>query len=111
MAAHQTEWSSWTAGRIAFVFLALAIVLRAIGLMAVTAFGSDGANGGVALLAIAMFLLVFSVLVFVPRLARRGPASFSFYSRRSLDEAVKAVREAIDAARRTPRRDMREAPS
>ena len=106
MAAHQTEWSYSNDGRIAFVFLALAIVLLAIGLMAVTAFGSDAANGGVALLAIAMFLLVFSVLVFVPRLARRGAASFSFYSRRSLDEAVKAVREAIEASGRTPRVDI-----
>src|SRR3989442_1333329 len=72
----------------------------------VPAYGSDAANGGVALLAVAMFLLVFSVLVFVPRLARRGPASFSFYSRRSLDEAVKAVREAIEASGRTPRVDI-----
>src|SRR5206468_11704193 len=106
MAAHQTEWSYSNDGRIAFVFLALAIVLLAIGLMAVTAFGSDAANGGVALLAIAMFLLVFSVLVFVPRLARRGPARFSFSSRRSLDDAVKAVLVAIVASGRTPRADI-----
>src|SRR5881409_3754449 len=103
MAEPSTEWAYSNDGRIAFVFLGLAIVLLSIGLLAVTALGSDAANGGVALLAIAMFLLVFSVLVFVPRLARRGPASFSFYSRRSLDEAVKAVREAIEASGRTPR--------
>ena len=91
MAVREAEWTYSNDGRIAFVFLAFAIVLLALGLLAVTAFGSDAANGGVALLAIAMFLLVFSVLVFVPRLARRGAASFSFYSRRTLDEAVKAV--------------------
>ena len=106
MATRETEWAYSNDGRIAFVFLALAIVLLAIGLLAVTAYGSDAANGGVALLAVAMFLLVFSVLVFVPRLARRGPASFSFHSRRSLDEAVKAVREAIEASGRTPRVDI-----
>src|SRR2546427_770628 len=106
MAERTTGWEYSNDGRIAFAFLALAIILLAIGLLAVTAFGSDAANGGVALLAIAMFLLVFSVLVFVPRLARRGPASFSFYSRRSLDEAVKAVREAIEASGRTPRVDI-----
>src|SRR6266571_1767435 len=72
MAERSTEWAYSNDGRIAFVFLGLAIVLLAIGLLAVTAFGSDAANGGVALLAIAMFLLVFSVLVFVPRIARRG---------------------------------------
>ncbi len=106
MAARQTEWAYTNDGRIAFVFLALAIVLLAIGLLAVTAFGSDAVNGGVALLAVSMFLVVFSVLVFVPRLARRGPASFSFYSRRSVDEAVKVVREAIEASGRTPRVDI-----
>lgn len=106
MAARETEWAYSNDGRIAFVFLALAIVLLAIGLLAVTAFGSDAASGGVALLAIATFLLVFSVLVFLPRLARRGAASYSVYSRRSLDEAVKAVREAIEASGRTPRVDI-----
>ncbi|HVG36243.1 MAG TPA: hypothetical protein VNA10_00785, partial [Thermoplasmata archaeon] len=66
----------------------------------------DAANGGVALLAIAVFLLVFAVLVFLPRLARRGAASFSVYSRRSVDEAVKAVREAIEASGKTARVDV-----
>ncbi len=106
MAARETEWAYSNDGRIAFVFLGLAMVLLAIGVLAVTVFGSDAANGSVALLAIAMFLLIFSVLVFVPRLARRGPASFSFLSRRSIDEAVKAVREAIEASGRTPRVDI-----
>src|SRR5436309_13636111 len=98
MAEPSTEWAYSNDGRIAFVFLGLAIVLLSIGLLALTAFGSDAANGGVALLAIAMFLLVFSVLVFVRRLARGGPSSFSFSSRRPLAEAAKAVRAAVDAS-------------
>src|SRR6266571_6200134 len=102
MAVREAEWTYSNDGRIAFVFLAFAIVLLALGLLAVTAFGSDAANGGVALLAIAMFLLVFAILVFLPRLARRGAASFSVYSRRSVDEAVKAVREAIEVSGRRP---------
>ena len=93
MAVREAEWTYSNDGRIAFVFLAFAIVLLALGLLAVTAFGSDAANGGVALLATAMFLLVFAILVFLPRLARRGAASFSVYSRRSVDEAVKALSE------------------
>src|SRR6266705_846308 len=106
MAVRETEWTYSNDGRIASTFLALAIVLLAIGVLAVTVVGSDAANGGVALLAIATFLLVFSVLVFLPRLARRGAASFSVYSRRSVDEAVKAVREAFEASGRTPRVDV-----
>src|SRR2546429_9729046 len=106
MATRETEWAYSNDGRIAFVFLALAIVLLAIGLLAVTAFGSDAANGGVALLAPAMFLLVFAILVFLPRLARRGAASFSVYSRRSADEAVKAVREPLEAPGKKARVDV-----
>src|SRR2546425_2938274 len=82
MAVREAEWTYSNDGRIAFVFLAFAIVLLALGLLAVTAFGSDAANAGAALLAIAIFLLVFALLVFLPRLARRGAASFSVYSRR-----------------------------
>src|SRR2546427_8745562 len=106
MAVGEGEWTYSTDGRIAFVFRAFGIVLRALGLLAVTALGSDAANGGVALLAIAMFLLVFAILVFLPRLARRGAASFSVYSRRSVDEAVKAVREAIEASGKKARVDV-----
>src|SRR5437870_12947200 len=53
-----------------------------------------------------MFLLVFALLVFLPRLARRGAASFSVYSRRSVDEAVKAVREAIEVSGKKARVDV-----
>jgi len=106
MAVREAEWTYSNDGRIAFAFLAFAMVLLALGLLAVIALGSDAANGGVALLAIAVFLLVFAVLVFLPRLARRGAASFSVYSRRSVDEAVKAVREAIEASGKTARVDV-----
>jgi hypothetical protein len=103
MGARGTEWVYANNGRIAAGFLSLAILLLGIGVIAVNSFGADAVNAGVALLAIAMFLLVFSGLVFLPRLARRGSVTFSVYSRRSIDDAEKAVREAIEAAGRTPR--------
>jgi len=106
VAVREAQWTYSNDGRIAFVFLAFAIGLLALGVLAVSALGSDAVNGGVALLAVAMFLLVFAVLVFLPRLARRGAASFSVYSRRSVDEAVKAVREAIEASGKTARVDV-----
>jgi hypothetical protein len=98
-----TEWAYANNGRIAAGFLGFAIVLLGIGVIVVIAFGEDGANAAVALLGISTFLLVFTVLVFLPRLARRGSMSFSVYSRRSIDDAERAVREAIEESGRTPR--------
>jgi len=98
-----TEWAYANNARIAVVFLGFAIVLIGIGLLVVVAFGPDGALAAGALLALAIFLVVFAVLVFVPRLVRRGAVSFSVYSRRSIDEAEHAVRAVIEASGRTAR--------
>ena len=98
-----TEWAYANNARIAVVFLGFAIVLIGIGLLVVVAFGPDGGLAAGALLALAIFLLVFSVLVFVPRLVQRGAVSFSVYSRRSIDEAEHAVRAVIEASGRTAR--------
>jgi uncharacterized protein (DUF58 family) len=96
-----TDWTYANNARITAFFLGLAILLISIGVLAVLAFGPDAALAGGALLALAVFLLVFSVLVFLPRLAQRGAVSFSVYSRRSMDEAEGAVRAAIEASGRT----------
>src|SRR5437867_8940465 len=74
-----------------------------MGFLAVTAFGPDAALAGGALLTLAVFLLVFAILVFLPRLFTRGAVSFSVYSRRSIDEAESAVRAVIEASGRTAR--------
>ncbi len=103
MESRGTEWAYANNGRIAAGFLGLASLLLGTGVIVVISFGADGVNAGVALLAIAMFLLVFSVLVFLPRLVRRGSVSFSVYSRGSMAAAENAVREAIEEAGRTPR--------
>src|SRR3989454_3532795 len=111
MESRGSEWAYANNGRIAAEFLGLAILLLGIGLIAVIAFGADAVNAGVALLAIATFLLVFSVLVFLPRLARRGSLSFSVYSRRSIDDAEKAAREVLEEAGRAPRVAQGKSPS
>ena len=98
MGSSATEWAYANNARIAVVFLGFAIVLIGIGLLVVVAFGPDGGLAAGALLALAIFLLVFSVLVFVPRLVQRGAVSFSVYSRRSIDEAEHAVRAVIEAS-------------
>jgi hypothetical protein len=97
------QWAYANNARIAGGFLGLAILFLGIGLFAVSSFGADAVNAGAVSLATATFLLVFSVLVFLPRLARRGGVSFSILSRRSMDDAEKAIREAIEEFGQTPR--------
>jgi len=96
-------WSYANNWRIAAYFLGFAMMLLGIGSLAVFAFGDSAGMAGLSLLAIATFLLVFSVLVFLPRLARRGSVSFSLFSHRSVEDAEKAVVEAIEAVGRAPR--------
>lgn len=97
------EWAYANNARIAAFFFGLAILLVGLGVLAVVAFGQDAALAGAALLTLAIFVLVFSSLVFLPRLAKRGAVSFSVYSRRSMDDAEQAVRAAIEASGRTAR--------
>ena len=101
MPSASTEWAYANNARIALFFLALALLLIGMGLLAVVAWGQDAALAGGALLTIAVFLLVFSVLVFLPRLARRGAVSFSVYSRRSIADAERAITAAIEESGRT----------
>lgn len=102
MASAGTEWAYANNARMAVAFLALAILLLAVGVLAVRALGSDAGLAAATLLTVATFLLVFSALVFLPRLARRGGVSFSFYSRRSLDDVETAVRAVIEATGKSP---------
>src|SRR5437660_1793326 len=67
-----------------------------VGIVAVVAFGTEAVVAASSLLTIAMFVLMFTVLVFVTRVAARGAVSFSIYSRRSIDEAEQAVLNALE---------------
>lgn len=103
MESRAADWAYANNARITTVFLGFAMLLFGLGVLAVVAFGPEAAVAGAGLLTIGVFLLVFSVLVFLPRLAKRGPMSFSMYSRRSMDDAEQAIRAAIEAAGRTAR--------
>src|SRR6266699_2830658 len=96
-------WSYANNWHIAVFFLAMAMMLLGIGSLAVAAFGDTAGMAGLSLLAIASFLLVFSVLVFLPRLVRRGSVSFSLFSRRSMADAQNAVEQSIEALGKGPR--------
>lgn len=95
-------WSYANNWRIVVAFLGLTMVFLGVGLLAVLAFGNDAGLAGVTLLTLATFLLVFAMLVFLPRLARRGSVSFSLRSRRSPTDAERAVREAIEESGGAP---------
>ena len=103
MGPRPPDWAYANNARIATFFLGLAMLLLGLGVLAVVALGQDAAVVAAGLLTIAVFLVVFSLLVFVPRLARRGAVSFSVYSRRSMDDAEQAIRAAIEASGRTAR--------
>src|SRR5947199_9330747 len=67
-----------------------------LGIVAVVAFGTEAVVAASSLLTIAIFVLMFTVLVFVTRVATRVAVSFSIYSRRSIDEAEQAVLNAME---------------
>ncbi len=98
-----TDWAYANNWRIAAAFLGLAIAFLGIGVLVVSTYGDEAGFAGATLLTIATFLLVFSVLVFLPRLAHRGSVSFSLLARRSMDDAERAVRDVIEATGRAPR--------
>jgi hypothetical protein len=100
MAISGLEWAYANHARMAVVFLGLASLLLGLGILGVAAFGAPAAVAASALLTIAVFVLVFTLLVFVTRVAKRGAASFSIYSRRSIDDAELAVRTALEAVGR-----------
>ena len=91
---------SWTYSndlRITTAFLGVAMVLFGADAAIVVAYGTDMASEADALLGIGVFLLVFTVLLFVPRLRSRGPKSYSLVVELSMDEAEIAVKEAAEA--------------
>lgn len=103
MASTGMEWVYANNARLAVAFLGLAVFLLGIGVLVVLSFGNEASLAGATLLTVAVFLLVFSVLVFLPRVARRGAVSFSAYSNRSMDEAELAIRQALEASGHTAR--------
>ena len=91
------EWAYENHARMAVLFLGVASLLLGFGIAAVLAFGGEAIPVATTLLSIAIFVLVFTVLVVVTRVAKRGAVSFSMYSRRSMDDAEQAVRMALEA--------------
>src|SRR3989304_10173317 len=90
--AGSSDWVYANPWRLLSGFLGAAMVLLGIGLLGVTQVGADAAFGAGILLAIAAFLLVFAVLLFLPRLRRHGTLSFRVDVPRSVEEVEAAGR-------------------
>lgn len=87
--------------RVVAMVLGAAIVVLAIGLALFLATGTDQLDTVDVLLGTGVFFLLFTVLLFVPRLRSRGAMSFSLYVEHPLDDVEVAVTGAVEDAGRT----------
>lgn len=90
-----TSWSYANNLRMATMFLGLSMISTGLGVLLILSFGSAAAEAASTFLILGTFVVVFAVLVFVPRLIRRGASSFSLYANTPLEEAERAVRDAL----------------
>jgi hypothetical protein len=104
------SWSYANDARILRLFLGGTLVVLGIVAAIVASSPTDPETAAVAdvLLAMAIFLLIFGILVFVPRVLSRGSMSYSLHVERSLDDVESTVREAVEAVGRSPRVEVRD---
>ena len=100
------SWSYVNYWRMLASFLGASMVLLGVGVLAVTGAGSEAAFGAGVLLAVAVFVTVFALLLLFPRVARRGPVGYRIVVERPLVEVEGAVREALEGAGRSVHVDV-----
>lgn len=84
-------------------FLGTAIVVLGVGMLVAYAYGPDQNATVDVLLGTGVFILIFSVLLFVPRIRTRGGMSYSLLIGHDLDDVEAAVRGALEASGHTAR--------
>lgn len=89
--------------RILTMLLGGACVVLGLGLVLFEAYGLEHEDTVDVLLGTGVFLMLFCVLLFLPRLRSRGPRSFSLLVERPMDD----VQEAVTAAAAEMGRDVR----
>lgn len=94
------SWSYADNWRILTGFLGASIGLLAIGIAAVATARAEAAYGAGILLSVATFLVVFAVVLFFPRLARRGVKNYWLLVDRPIGEVEQEVRRALEATGR-----------
>ena len=84
-------------------FLGIAMVVLGVGLLVTFAYGPEQNDTVDVLLGIGVFILLFSVFLFLPRLRNRGAMSYSLVIRHPMDEVEAAVKGAVEDSGRTAR--------
>ena len=100
MTSSRAEWTYSNQWRMIAAFLGGSMILLGAGLLAVSSAGADAAFGAGVLLAVAVFLVAFAMLLFFPRLRRQGSFTFRTVFLGSVAEAEAAVRSALSASGR-----------
>ncbi len=88
-------WSYVNDLRFGGIFLGSSMVVLGVGMLVVIVGGVDGAATADLLLIIGIFLLIFTVLLSLPRIRSRGAVSYSLHVERSMDDVENAVRSAL----------------
>ncbi len=76
-------------------FLGAAMLVLGIGMLITLAYGPDQNDTVDVLLGTGVFLLIFSVLLFLPRIRTRGAMSYSLVVGHGLDDVEEAVKGAV----------------
>ena len=96
-------WIYINDARLVSRFLGLAMVVLGIGLLVTLVYGPEENDTVDVLLGIGVFILLFSVLLFLPRLRSRGAMSYSLVIGHPMDEVEAAVKGVVEESGRTAR--------
>ncbi len=97
------SWMYVNDARLITRFLGLAMLVLGIGILVTLAYGPDQNDTVDVFLGAGVFILIFSVILFVPRLRSRGPMSYSLVIGHAMDEVEAAVKGAAEETGRTTR--------
>lgn len=101
--AQAPEWSRDNNAAILIGFLGVSIALEGVGLLSLMTTGAEAALFAGVLLSLATFLLVFAVLLLLPRFIRRRGRSYRLLAAQPIDVVETALRQVLEEGGRTVR--------
>ncbi len=97
------SWMYVNDARLVMRLLGFAMVVLGVGVLLTLAYGPDVNDTVDVLLGAGVFILIFSVLIFLPRLRSRGPMSYSLVIGHGMDDVEVAVKGAVEESGRAAR--------